>query len=131
VEFVWFALAVAVCIGLGWWATKIDPHWVSKDGRRFICAAQRLSDRGDPQTRWRETRVIVTGREVQIDQKRFMRRTTSFWRVASRSDDPPRRKEIFLLSGYDDAGAPAMLALRVPRKSRAVAALQSAMPATR
>lgn len=124
-EIVWFAIAIAVCGLLGWLAFRIEPHWVSKDGHRFLCNAQRLTARGEPETRWRETRVIVNNADqVQVDQKRFMRRTSTFWQVVSRSEDPPRGREVFLLTGFDDRGTPVMLALRLPKKSRAVATLQ-------
>ena len=127
-EYVWFALVVAGCAVAGWLAYRMEPHWASKNGRRFICTAQLLDSKGQPLTKWRETRVILgTSNQAQVDQKRMMRRTTTFWRVARRSDDPPRGKEIFLLDGFDENGAPAMLALRMPKKSRAVEPLIEAM----
>jgi hypothetical protein len=128
VEIVWFAIVVAVCAAFGWLAFRIEPHWVSKDGRRFLCNAQRITTGGEPETRWRETRVIVSdANRIQVDQKRFMRRTSTFWKVASRSQDPPRGREVFLLTGFDDRGNPVMLALRLPKNSRAVGTLERAL----
>ena len=127
-EIFWFVLTIAGCALLAWLGTRIEPHWVSKDGRRFLCNAQRLTGHGEPESRWRETRVIVTdSNQLQVDQKRRMRRTSTFWKVATRSESPPRGKEVFLLTGFDEAGAPAMLAIRLPKKSRAVEILGSMM----
>ena len=118
------AVAIAVCLLMAWLGFRIEPHWVSKDGRRFLCNAQHLTAKGEPQTRWRETRCVINNAsQVQVDEKRFLRRTSTFWNVVSRSDSPPRGREVFLLSGHDGAGAPALLAVRLPKKSRAVTAL--------
>ena len=85
---------------------------------------QQMNMQGDHLGRWRETRVIIERNGgIQIDQKRFMRRSTTFWRVEAQSDEAPRRKAVFLLKGHDDKGAPMLLALRMPAKSRAVASL--------
>ena len=125
VGYVWFALTLVGCVLLAWVGLRIEPHWVSKDGRRFMCNTQLLNAHGEQESRWRETRVILNNaNQVQVDQKRFMRRTSTFWKVAGRSDTPPRGKEVFLLTGFDENGAPAMLAVRLPKKSRAVAALE-------
>ena len=122
----WFGIAIAVCVLLAWVGFRIEPHWVSKDGRRFLCNAQRLTARGEPESRWREMRIIINDQQqLQVDEKRMKRRPTTFWKVVSRSDTPPRNREVFLLSGLDSNGAPALLALRLPKKSRAVTALNT------
>lgn len=128
VEILWFVLTIVGCGLLLWFAVHIEPHWVSKDGNRFLCSAQRLTGHGEPESRWRETRLLVTsGNQLQVDQKRLLRRMSSFWKVASRSDDPPRGKEIFLLTGFDESGKAVMLAVRLPKKSRAVETLDKMM----
>jgi hypothetical protein len=125
VSAVWFAVLIAVCGLLTWLGYRIEPHWVSKDGRRFMCNAQRLTARGEPETRWRETRIIINDTDqVQVDEKHFLRRSSTFWKVLSRSETPPRGREVFVLSGVDEAGVPALLALRLPKRSRAVTVLQ-------
>ena len=40
----WFLGAVAVCAGLLYLAYRIEPHWVAKDGSRFLTTAE-LIDR--------------------------------------------------------------------------------------
>jgi len=128
VELLGVVAVVAVCGGLMWVATRIEPHWVSKDGRRFLCNAQQIDlASAQPTTRWHETRVIVgDAGDLQVDQKRFpLRRSTTFWRVEAESPDPPRGKALFLLRGHDATGQAALLAIRVPRSSRAVAVLRT------
>lgn len=124
----WFGVAIAVCVLLAWAGFRIEPHWASKDGRRFLCNAQRLSAKGEPESRWREMRIIINNaQQVQVDEKRLMRRPATFWKVVSRSETPPRGREVFLLSGFDSKGVPALLALRLPKNSRAVPALTELM----
>lgn len=131
-EVLWFVLTVTLCVGLAWLAMRIEPHHVSKDARRFLCAGQRMNMQGDHLGRWRETRVIVGRRgNVEVDQKRFMRRTTTHWSVEAQSPDAPRGKAVFLMKGHDDAGAPILLALRMPAKSRAVATMAGLVGAQR
>jgi hypothetical protein len=121
-------LALAVMAGLAWVGFRLEPHWVSKDGRRFMCSGQIMSRLGQPNGRWRETRVIIDQRgEVQVDQKRMMRRRSSRWTVQAESPDPPKRRAVFLLSSHDNDGHADMLALRLPANSRAIPVLRESM----
>jgi len=125
-EVVGFILAAGACVLLAWLGLRIEPHFVSKDGSRFLCMGQKMNLQGDHFGRWRETRIIVGNNGgIQVDQKRFMRRTTTFWTVEARSPEAPKRKAVFLLKGHDDEGLPMLLALRMPAKSRAVATLSA------
>jgi len=124
-------LVVAVCVALAWLGLRMEPHYVSKDGKRFLCMGQKLNAKGEELGRWRETRVVIDHKgAIQADQKRFMRRTTTFWRIEGRTTGGSRRKATFLLKGHDDHGLPALLALRLPAKSRAVDSLIALMPAS-
>ena len=89
VEFVWFALAVAVMGLLAWLGFRIEPHWVAKDRTRFICNAQLMTEHGEPVGRFRETKILVEPNgEMLVDQRRRFRRHMSAWRVVGESDDP-------------------------------------------
>lgn len=124
-QYVWLVLAIAVCAGAGWVAVKIEPHWVSKDGTRFLTVGQRMDVRGERLGRWREMRVrIARNGQIEVEEKRFMRRHASFWTVEAESPEPPRRKAVFVLRGHDTAGAEVLLALRLPARSRAVETLR-------
>lgn len=124
-QYVWLVLAIAVCVGAGWIAFHMEPHWVSKDGTRFLTVGQKLDDHGQQLTRWREMRVIVArnGR-IEVEEKRFMRRHVSYWTLEAEAPEPPRRKAVFVLRGHNDLGTPILLSLRMPARSRAVETLR-------
>jgi hypothetical protein len=125
----WGIAIFAILALLAWLGFRIEPHWVSKDARRFLCNGQLMNHLGMPAGRWRETRVIVqpTG-DVVIDQKRFMRHSSSAWTLTGESPKPPNGRAVFLLRGHDQNGQAQMLALRLPVKSRAVPVLREALP---
>jgi hypothetical protein len=121
-------LALAIMAALAWVGFRLEPHWVSKDGHRFLCSGQIMSPLGQPLGRWRETRVIVDQRgDLQVDQKRMMRRKSSIWRVKAESPDPPKRRAVFLLSSHEHDGQADMLALKLPANSRAIPVLRDTM----
>ena len=123
-DLVWTLLALAACVGLIWFGLRIEPHWVAKDGRSFICRSQLLTRNGDPLSRWAEARVTVTGDDtLDVVQKQFLRRRRSAWQVAAESQEPPRGKAIFLLHGFEDRSQ--VMTLRMPAKSRAAPVLRS------
>jgi hypothetical protein len=127
VDLAWLLLAVALCGGLAWLGLRIEPHHVSKDGKRIICQSQRLDDLGDPTGRGTETNVRITiDRTLDVTQKRFLRRTQGYWEVVAESPSPPRGRAIFLLRGRDDHSD--LLTLRMPAKSRAVEELRALIP---
>jgi hypothetical protein len=125
VDVIWILLSIAVLGGLAWLGYMVEPHWVAKNGQRFLCNAQLLDERGAVLTRWRETRIAVmpTG-ELLVDQKKLMRHRMSTWHMAAEAPDPPRNRTVFLLRGRDQFDRAAMMAIRLPAKSRAVAMLR-------
>ena len=47
----------------------------------------------------------IEGRcQAPIDQKRMMRRNTTFWKLEARSPEAPKHKAVFLLRGSDEQG---------------------------
>lgn len=106
--------------GLVWLAFVIEPHWVSKDGHRMIARVQPLSDRDQPDGRWREMRVFVDGDSITLTTRGL----GSFglrgvYRARGKSPEPPRGRAIYILQGDR------RVLLRVPTKSRAVPVLDS------
>lgn len=119
---------IAAMALLAWIGFRIEPHWVSKDARRFLCSGQFMNHLGLPMGRWRETKVIVPPDGlVVIDQKRFMKHNSSAWSLTGESPDPPKGRAVFLLSGHDAHGQKQMLALKLPAKSRAIPILREAL----
>lgn len=124
-DLVWVLLAIAVMAALAWVGYRIEPHWVARDGRRFLCNAQLLDDKGNALGRWQETRInVMDNGDLVVDQKKHMRRRVSTWRMAAESPEPPRRRVVFLLRGRDSFDRPALLAVRLPSNSIAVALLR-------
>jgi hypothetical protein len=131
-DWFWGVAAVAILALLAWLGFRIEPHWVSKDARRFLCNGQLMNHLGLPTARWRETRVIVQSNgDVVVDQKRFMRHNSSAWTLTAESPDPPRGRAVFLLRGHDPQGQTQLMALRLPVKSRAIEVLREALPGTK
>lgn len=126
VEAVWLILAIGVMVGLAWMGFRIEPHWVAKDESRFVCNAQLMTDKGDEVGRWHETKILVErDGELIVEHRGRFRRQASSWRIAAESEQPPRRRAVFLLRGHDPKGNPAMLAIRLPASSRIVPVLRA------
>jgi hypothetical protein len=113
------------CVLLLWLARRIEPHWVSKDGQQFTCRVADLNpERGDV-GRWNEARVAVNADEaltvaakpklIRLPGRHTPLRTV---RVRGRAESDRNGLLVYLLTGPDG-----QMALRVPRKSRAVATL--------
>jgi hypothetical protein len=143
-----FIAVVAVCAALWWFAYKLEPHWVSRDGQRVVCYGQALDKHGAAQGRWRELRVSkVKSNTVEVRVRRgslvvdryakgsgislagdIVRRRgkrPSYWRVVGQTPDPPRKKVVYLLNSPNDQELPEMLAIRLPANSKSIPMLES------
>lgn len=124
-EYVWFALLIVAMGGLWWVAYRMEPHWSSRDGHRFLCMAQDLPDGFSP-GRLRETRVtVLDDGALVIGQKRSMRRRQSIWTIEGKASDPPPRREVYVVRERVDGSAGKRMAIRLPAKSRSVAVLDA------
>ena len=121
VDLLWTVLFIAAMGGMWWGAARLEPHYASKDGKRFMCTAQEIID-GEPAGRPRETRVMVmVDGALHCTQKRMMRRSGSLWTIVAKSPQPPRKLEVYLLREIADGRmAPGQMAMRIPTKSRVV-----------
>lgn len=126
VEAVWILLTVAALAGMWWLGYRMEPHWSSKDGRRFLCNAQEL-EQGEPVGRPRETRVLVLpDGMLLVSQKRMLKRRSSRWQLTAKSPAPPKKTEVYVATLREDGEVvPAYLALRLPAKSRCVPMLDA------
>lgn len=71
VDLLWIALVAAICALMWWASTKIDPHWASRDGSRFIALAQPLTPpHYVPAGRTKEVRVAYGPNDHLIVQRR-------------------------------------------------------------
>jgi hypothetical protein len=128
VDILWFVVFGVVMAAMWWLAFRMDPHYSSKDGSRFLCLGQELVD-GQANGRRKETRVTVLPDGVLLcSQKRYARRSEARWAIVGKSQTPPKKKEVFLVRQFDDGKwlAP-QLALTIPANSRVIAVLDDAM----
>ena len=124
----WLLLAVVVCAGFIYVGYRIEPHHVSKNGRRFLATGQWISSHGDPEGRRREVWVNLTpGSHLEIDVKRRMHHDVSHWLIEGKSPEPPPRRAVYVLRSVTATGGTQRMTIQVPAKSRAVAILDEAL----
>lgn len=128
-EFLGLLLTIAIGSVIVWLAFRLEPHWVSRDGQRFICRAQLIDEHGNVHGRWHEYRFWITDDGLVAGARRsmFSRSGGPGWKLVARSDAAPPRKAIFLLQDPEVPGN--MLAIRMPRSSRAVDSLDDLLNA--
>jgi hypothetical protein len=117
-------LFIGACVFLIWLSRRIEPHWVSKDGQQFTCRVAELHPEQGEVGAWTQARVAVNGDAgltVAVKPKLFRlpgtRSPIRMFRVEGRTDSDRSGLVVYLLSGEDQ------MALRVPKRSRAVATL--------
>jgi hypothetical protein len=123
-DVMWTVLFVGILVGLWFVAYRMDPHWVSKDGERFIANAQLMDHHGHTLGGWKEYRfeVLSDGMIASRRRSRWFPKDARVWRVRARSDGTSPKKTIFLLAEADQSGD--MIAVRMPTSSRAVPVLE-------
>lgn len=126
VDYLWFALFVAIVGGLWFLAYRIEPHYSSKDGKRFLCTAQVIS-LGKTVGRAKETRVIILADgTLGVTQKVLMRRTVTDWVLIGTQPDAPKRYRVYVANRVEDGVRQVdLMALRIPVKSRVVPLLDA------
>ena len=123
----WSLLFFAVLGGLWWLAHKIEPHYSSKDGSRFMANAQEIID-GRPMGRMRETRVTVERSGLlHCSQKKIAKRNGADFMLVGTSPAPPRKLKVYLAHAVHDGMSTTAteLAIRVPENSRVVPVLDA------
>ena len=115
----WAVIPLVVMVGLYRMTFRIESHWASKDGRRFVCQVHPIGAPGAGDGRPRETRVIVQPDGCLTLSRR--RDAVSEWRVVGRAPTAPKHRAVYVLRPTD--GSPDQLAMRLPDTSRAVPVL--------
>ncbi len=116
---------LAVIGFLAWLGWGLEPHWASKDGRKFMCRMQLHTDDRDPRTRWRDVKVGIDGDELLVFAR--SRRTGDLrgvWRVVGANNDDAKRRRLYEIRTANDSSA----TLRLPKSSRAVPLLDELVP---
>jgi hypothetical protein len=128
-DLLWFVGAVLGCTGLFYLAWRIEPHWVAKDGTRFLTTAEPIDYLGRTVGRRREVRAaILPDGGLMVSRRSIVRSTTKIWRIEAKSPRPPNGKELYLLREVPSDPDGDLLALRVPAKSRIVPSLDALTP---
>jgi hypothetical protein len=129
-DLAWFLGAVVVCGGLLYLAHRIEPHWVAKDGTRFLTTAQPIDRSGASSGRVREVRVaILRDGELMVSRRSLLRTRSGVWRIQAKAPTPPRGRQLYLLRPVPDDPMDDLLTLRVPATSRVVPTLDGLVPA--
>jgi hypothetical protein len=128
-DWLWTALFLGVVVGMWLLSTRMEPHYSSKDGRRFMSNAQEIVD-GKPVGRMRETRVqVMPDGLLYCARKRLMRRDKAEYVLVGASPNPPKRCRVYLAHAMSDGmmSSASELAIRVPEKSRVVPVLDEVL----
>lgn len=131
-DYVWVILAAAACAGLLYLSYRIEPHFVSKDGQRFMATMQTLGQHDVPDSRIREVRGrFVDDGLIRFDQKQSVRRISTNWRVIERSPLQAKGKVIFTVAQVSgsDSGSARRAALRLPSSSTLITRLDELVAA--
>jgi hypothetical protein len=130
VSVLWAVGAIAVMIAMYWFAYRMEPHWVSKDGTRFLTTGQFIERHGHQASHKLEMRgTFLDDGQVLVSRRRLMRSEPAVYRVTAKSPDPPKGKAVYLLEQVPQAADGSMLMLRMPAGSRAVARMDAARDA--
>jgi len=122
-NFITSALFVAVLSALVWWGRRHEPHWVDRDGSRFIARARLLDARGGRPGSWAPVRGGV-GRDSLVLQPGFTgsRAVAGVYTVEAKVADDHHGHAVYSLRGGK------MVALRIPVGSPLVERLDGMLP---
>jgi hypothetical protein len=125
----WTLGAIAVCAGMFFIAARMEPHWVAKDGTRFITTSQLIDRFGETIGRRREVRAaILPDGSLLVSRRSIIKTTSGVWRIQAKSPNPPKGRHIYLLREIPPDPDGELLALRVPASSKIVPALDAITP---
>ena len=127
----WTLGAIALCAGLAYLAYRIEPHWVSKDGGRFLTTAETIDRFGNVVGRRREVRgAFLPDGSITLSRRSLIRTRSGVWRIRAKSPQPPRGREVYVLSSVPPDPDGDMLTLRIPTSSRLLGRLDELTPQT-
>jgi len=119
-------LAVAACVGMLVVANRIEPHWVSKDHRRFLTTSEEVDPLGTVIGRRKEVKGLITddGRIV-LRHRAVMRSSSVVHAVQAKAPRPPAGKALYVLRPIPPAEDGTLTVLRVPASSELVGLLDA------
>ena len=131
IDIVGFLGIMAACGGLLFLASRIEPHWVAKDGRRFMTVGQDLDQFGLPAGRRRDVRVEVDPDEdaLLVRGRSMLRPSTGIWTVRAKSPKPPRGRVVYILKKVSGDSATDTMTLRLPANSKMIPRMEALLEA--
>ena len=119
-------LAVAVCIGMLVVAHRIEPHWVSKDHRRFLTTSEEVDPLGTVIGRRKEVKgLIADDGRIVLRHRAVMRSSSVVYAIQAKSPRPPAGKALYVLRPIPASEDGALTVLRVPASSELVGLLDA------
>jgi hypothetical protein len=114
----WAVGAVAVCAAAIYAAYAIEPHWVAKDGKRFLTTSEVVDRHGTTVGRRREVRgAVLSDGTVTLGTRALMRTRRSMYRVRGKSPQVSRGRQQYVLEEVPRDPMGDLLILRIPTKS--------------
>jgi hypothetical protein len=125
----WFVIGVAGCAALLYLAYNIEPHWVAKDGSRFLVTAETIDHQGKVVSRRREVRgTIMSDGMIMLGKRTVLKTRSSLWRMVGKSTETTRGRLLYILDSVPPDPMGERLILRIPRSSRLVPRLDALVP---
>jgi len=126
IDILGFGGVAAVCLGMLWLSSRIEPHWASKDGSRFLTTANELDQWNTPVGRKHEVRCSFDDEALMVRRRSMLRPSADLYFVEAKVPNPPRGRQVYLLKKLDEASTDRpRLALRVPANSKVVGRLDA------
>jgi hypothetical protein len=125
----WFVIGVGACAALLYLAYVIEPHWVAKDGSRFLTTSETIDHQGKVVSRRREVRgTIMSDGLIMLGKRTMLKTRSGLWRIAGKSPEIKRGRLLYILDTVPADPMGEKLILRIPRSSRLVARFDALLP---
>jgi hypothetical protein len=125
----WFVIGVAACAALLYLAYVIEPHWVAKDGSRFLTTSETIDHQGKVVSRRREVRGTIMSDGLLMLGKRSMLKTrSSLWRIAGKAPERKRGRLLYILDTVPPDPMGEQMILRIPSSSKLVPRFDALLP---
>jgi len=118
----WALLAVAICAAMLYVASIIEPHWVAKDGKRFLTTSEVVDRFGTSVGRRREVRgTIMDDGRILLGRRSLLRTQSTLFRVRGKSPQLSRGRHQYVLEQIPPDPDGDLVILRIPTSSKLAA----------
>lgn len=131
-DFAAIVAIVGICVVCLWLAYRIEPHWVSRDGQRFLTVAQELDQWGLPVGRRHEVRVRIDDEAdtLVLSRRSLLRPSQSNWVIDAKVPAPPKGRVVYVLKQVTAEPVIGQTALRLPNHSKVIPSLDALLATT-